>query len=405
MESSVSKWIRIGLVNLTIVAFLGSILRYKIAFSLPFIQQKYLLHGHSHFAFAGWVTQLLMLLVLLDLSKNIGIDLVKKHKRILYANLITAYGMLITFPIQGYGLFSISFSTASIVVFFWFSYVVFNEIKKCQKTLISFYWYKASLLLGILSSVGALTLAFFMATLHKDQNAYLLSVYGYLHFQYNGWFFFAVMGLISNKIESFGSNKVILKRIFWFFAFASVPSYFLSALWIEMPQWLYIIVVVSTLLQAWGLFDFIKIIKTLKNRFSIRDNTGNILMLLALIALCIKVLLQLFSTIPVLSQIAFGYRSIVIGYLHLMLLGVISLFIIGYLIHEKLINIDTLQKRGVGIFVGGVIFNQVLLMIQGVAGIQYVYIPFVNESLFGAAIIMLTGLFIFNYKNKFIIKQ
>jgi hypothetical protein len=161
----------------------------------------------------------------------------------------------------------------------------------------------------------------------------------------------------------------------------------------------------STLLQAWGLFDFIKIIKPLHNRFSIRDNAGNILLLLSLIALCIKVLLQLFSTIPILSQIAFGYRSIVIGYLHLMLLGVISLSIIGYLIHEKLINIDTLQKRGLGIFVGGVIINQVLLMIQGIAGMQYIFIPFVNESLFGAAIIMFTGLFLFNYKNKFIVKQ
>ena len=84
-----------------------------------------------------------------------------------------------------------------------------------------------------------------MATLHKDQNAYLLSVYGYLHFQYNGWFFFAVMGLITNKIEPLIPSKIVLKRIFWVFAFASVPGYFLSALWLELPNWLYIIVVLS----------------------------------------------------------------------------------------------------------------------------------------------------------------
>lgn len=405
MGSSISKWIRIGLINLTIVAFLGTVLRYKIAFSLPFVQQKHLLHGHSHFAFSGWVTEILMALLLLDLSRSIGIDLVNKYKSILYANLVCAYGMLITFPLQGYGLYSISFSSLSILIFYWFAYVIFQEIKQAHQSRISFYWYKASLLLGILSSVGAFALAFFMATLHKDQNAYLLSVYGYLHFQYNGWFFFAVMGLITNKIESDISSKIILKRIFWMFAFASVPGYFLSTLWLTIPNWLYFIVVLASILQVKGLFDFIKIIATQKQHFRIRSNAGNVLMLLALVALCIKVLLQLFSTIPLLSQMAFGYRSIVIGYLHLMLLGVISLSIIGYLLHEHLININSLQKKGLWIFVMGVIINQFLLMLQGVAGIQYIFIPFVNESLFGAALVMFSGLFILNYKSKNINNQ
>ena len=51
------KWIRICLLNLFLVALLGVVLRYKIAFSLPFIDQRNLLHAHSHFAFAGWISQ------------------------------------------------------------------------------------------------------------------------------------------------------------------------------------------------------------------------------------------------------------------------------------------------------------------------------------------------------------
>jgi hypothetical protein len=400
MESSVAKWIRVGLVNLTIVAFLGSVLRYKIAFSLPFIQQKYLLHGHSHFAFSGWVTQILMLLILVDLSKSLGLDLVKKYKNILYSNLIFAYGMLIAFPLQGYGFYSICFSTLSIFVFYWFAYVIFKEIRKSKLTRISFYWYKTSLLLAILSSIGAFALAFFMATLNKNQNAYLLSVYGYLHFQYNGWFFFSLMGLITNKMEAYISSKIIFKRIFWMFTLAILPSYFLSALWLEMPNWIYYIIVISAILQTWGLFNFIKTITAQKQHFSIRSNVGNILFLLALIALCIKVLLQLFSTIPLLSQIAFGYRSIVIGYLHLMLLGVISLSIIGCLLHDHLMDINSLQKKGLWFFVGGVIINQFLLMLQGLAGMLYIFIPFVNESLFGAALVMFSGLFVFNFTRE-----
>ena len=45
-------------------------------------------------------------------------------------------------------------------------------------------------------------------------------------------------------------------------------------------------------------------------------------------ALSAKFLLQLGSTIPALSQLGFGFRPIVIAYLHLVLLAVISLFLL-----------------------------------------------------------------------------
>src|SRR3954469_18815870 len=97
----VIRWLRISFLNLLIVACLGVILRYKIAFSLPFINQGYLLHGHSHFAFAGWVTQALMVLLVAYLGDQGLENIFKKYRFLLYANLVTAYGMLVTFPIQG----------------------------------------------------------------------------------------------------------------------------------------------------------------------------------------------------------------------------------------------------------------------------------------------------------------
>ncbi len=85
-----------------LVALLGVTLRYKIAFSLPFIDQQNLLHGHSHFAFAGWVTQALMTLLIGYLSeKTSGRIIFPKYRWILYFNAITAYGMLISFPSPG----------------------------------------------------------------------------------------------------------------------------------------------------------------------------------------------------------------------------------------------------------------------------------------------------------------
>src|SRR3954468_12581724 len=113
-QQSSRKWMSIALFNLMLVAILGVIMRYKIAYSLPFVEQKYVLHAHSHFAFGGWITQALMSLMVASISKQVNKNYFKKYRFILIANLVTSYGMLVSFIYQGYALFSIIFSTLSI---------------------------------------------------------------------------------------------------------------------------------------------------------------------------------------------------------------------------------------------------------------------------------------------------
>lgn len=45
-------WLRFSVINLLIVALLGTLMRYKIGFEFPFFNQKNIQHSHSHFAFA-----------------------------------------------------------------------------------------------------------------------------------------------------------------------------------------------------------------------------------------------------------------------------------------------------------------------------------------------------------------
>jgi len=56
-------WINVALVNLVIVAGLGLLLRAKILFPLPLVDFRNTLHGHSHFAFSGWATLALLVLM------------------------------------------------------------------------------------------------------------------------------------------------------------------------------------------------------------------------------------------------------------------------------------------------------------------------------------------------------
>ncbi len=396
MHAPLKRFTKIALLNLLIVSFIGVILRYKIAFSLPFIDQKHLLHGHSHFAFAGWVTHALMVLLVAYLAAQKDKSIYKRYRWVIIANLIAAYGMLISFPLQGYGLFSIFFSNISIAVSYVFAVMFWKDLNTLSIKKVGHSWVKAALLFNVLSSLGAFSLAFMMVTKNLHQNWYLASVYFFLHFQYNGWFLFTCLGLATDKF--FGNlSTVILKRIFWLFALACVPAYVLSALWLPIPKWAYIVVVLAAFSQMAGWIIFVQQIK--KQLFEIKivlNKTAQWLLLLSALALSIKLFLQLGSTIPSLSVLAFGFRPIVIGYLHLILLGVITMFLLGFFIAEKQIALNPLTITGTGVFAGGIIINEILLMIQGIAAMTYTPVPLINELLLLAACVLFAGIIFLN---------
>ena len=393
MSRSLSRYLKIAFLNLLVVAFLGVLMRYKILYSLPFIDQKNLLHGHSHFAFSGWITQTLMVLLVAYLSKATGKDEFISYKKLLLANLITAYGMLIAFPIQGYGMVSIFFSTLSVFISYIFAFFFWKDLNKIENQNVAHYWFKAGLLLNVFSSIGTFGLAFMMANKIADQTWYLAAVYFYLHFQYNGWFFFTCMGLfyVILPTKIIATNK--LKRIFWLFALASVPAYFLSTLWMSLPLWVYILVVLASFIQVIAWIVFVRVLFTSRN-IIITTISKEVKWLFGLsaVALTIKLLLQLSSTIPYLSQLAFGFRSIVIAYLHLVLLGVITIFLLGYIFTLNVLTVKKTTVYGVIIFVIGIFLNELMLMLQGVASFSYTIIPYTNELLLSFALMMFSGI-------------
>jgi len=392
MAFPIPRWLKIALINLLIVATIGVVLRYKILYPLPFVDQKHLLHGHSHFAFAGWITQAIMILLVAYLVNRSGIEMYKRYRWLLYANLFTAYGMLIAFPIEGYGLYSIIFSTASVLVSYAFAVYYWKDLNKQAKDQTIHGWFKAAVFFNAFSSLGVFALTLMMVSNVNHATWYLAAEYFYLHFQYNGWFFFACMGLFTAFISRFVDATNAFRKIFKLFVFASVPAYFLSTLWMPLPLWVYILVILSALAQVAGWIWLVRIIKInwpiLKNNF---PASAKYILAFSGIALTAKLLLQLGSTFPGLNDLAFGFRPIVIGYLHLVLLGVITLFLLGHMFAEKYFIETKPAITGVFVFSGAVIVNELLLMVQGVAAITYTAIPYINELLLGAATLLFTG--------------
>lgn len=391
------KWINLTIFSLLLVAVLGVLLRYKITFSLPIINQKFLQHSHSHFAMTGWVTQMIMIFLAHNVSSLFSENHFKKYNFILYFNLASAYGMLISFLFQGYGAVSIFFSTCSIIAIIYFGIQLWNDMSRSPIKLPGFRWFKASFVFAILSTFGIIMLVYLMISKNRDINIQQATTYYFLHFQYNGFFIFACFGLLFNALHE---KKIKLQNshiFFWVYAISTTISYFLSTLWMHFPLGIYLIVAASgiALLAGW-----LWLAGTLRKHLPalIKGVSPHAKWLFSLSALAytIKVILQTGSIVPSLNNMAFGYRPIVIGYLHLVFLAVISIFILGYLLHKQYINYNRLLWAGMIIFIAGIILNEIALMLQGLAAMSYNVIPFINEGLFVITVIMLAGTVLLN---------
>lgn len=393
MVFNYKKWLNIALINLLLVTLLGVIMRYKIGFDFPYLHQKHLQHAHSHFAFSGWIGHTLMVLLIRFLAIKTPQFYFKKYEKLLWVNLISSYGMLLFFTLQGYASLSIFFSTLSIVVAYYFAILFWRDSQKLNS--IAVHWFKGALFFNVISSLGTFALAYMMMSKNIHQELYLAAIYYYLHFQYNGWFFFVCAGLLMDYMNSKGIYFSKNKLWFRLFFTACIPAYFLSVLWLKLPVSVFVLTVLSAFVQLVVWLLFLQQIKKYKN-IIVNDNNRilrNLYWFLGF-AISVKLLLQLGSTIPEVSHFAFGFRPIVIAYLHLVLLAIISLYLLFYIYNNTLLPLSNSALQGLVVFFLGVLLNELVLGLQGVLSLAYIPIPYVNEILFGIALMLLSGIFL-----------
>lgn len=392
MPEKTNSWVRIALFNLFLVAILGAIMRYKIGFALPWFDQKYLQEAHSHFAFAGWITHTLYVLLIRVFRSGLPRINEVVYRRLIMANLFSAYGMLLSFPFQGYGPVSLAFSTLSVLTGYAFSWYALKDAGRLAADHPGKNWIKAAIWFGLLSTAGTMVLSWMMASHHFNQNIYLGSIYFYLHFQYNGWFLFACIGIFMDRIKEFNPDRKSIQLSFLLFALAGIPAFFLSTLWANLPSWLYALVVVAAIAQVVGWWLLVNVIR--KNIVHLKTAFNRMVLLLFLIvalALSLKLILQLGSTIPGISKLAFGFRPIVIAYLHLVLLLIISVFLLAFMYGTGLIRTNKMARYALITFAGGAILNESVLAVQGIFSFSYTVVPLANEILFGIAVLLMSA--------------
>jgi hypothetical protein len=171
------------------------------------------------------------------------------------------------------------------------------------------------------------------------------------------------------------------------------PTYFLSILWLKLPKTLHWIANISGILQLLVLFYFIQLYPVLKKNISLKiTKTSKYLWIMASIAFIIKIVLQMLSIIPYLSHFAFGFRPVVIGYLHLSFVGIISFFILGYINEILRPTHKHVDGGGIVVFAIGFLIQEIVLMLQGLEAMEIEPFPHANIILFVCAALMAIGL-------------
>jgi hypothetical protein len=338
----------LAVVNFIVLSFWGLALRYMQLADLPFNYQ-FLLHAHSHFAFSGWMFLTIAYLVARICCAG---QLSAGFRNLLLMAQVSAWGMLVSFSLQGYKAVAISFSTLFVLAGFRFAYLVFRSpVFRARVNAPARLLIHSALVFLCVSALGPFTLGPLAALGLKASPWYQDAIYFYLHFQMNGFMELSALGLFAATLplNSFRHND---RRWFRLFIISALPLYFIFTLWARPGP-------LVGMLAAFG--AALNLLSWLVILFRFRNYGGflSFLQKAALLALTIKCVLQLAICVPGIGDWTFLNRNLIIGYIHLLTLGIVMPLLIA-----QLGGINVLRT---GAFFSGLKFAYVILVVTYLA--------------------------------------
>ncbi|MFH6957584.1 hypothetical protein ACHRV1_09260 [Flavobacterium aquidurense] len=388
--SSQKSWLICCFFNFLTASLIGLLMRFVYLFPLE-INYGFLLHAHSHVAMLGWAYLMIYVLIV-----RFFIPIEKRRKPVynwlFWGTQFSVVGMMITFPVQGYALFSIIFSTMHIVLSYVFCRLVWKDIAK-EKTPAAMLL-RTSVLFMVFSTFGVWCLGPAVSMLGKQSIFYQIAIQFFLHFQFNGWFLFAVLALFLRQFE----DKINKKSFSIFFTLLIIATFLTIAFpvsWFVKCNFLSWINACGVILQLIAFVFFYKMLQPESGQLKAGlDTTAKMVYGLALCSLLMKIGVQLLVLIPNLAEVSHQVRNFVIGFIHLTSLGVITGFLLGVLLQNKLLSHQSqLLRTGIKSFIFGFIVTEIFLFLQG----SFIY--FRNEALFGyregifgASVLIVAGL-------------
>lgn len=376
--------------------------------AVAFIPYTHLLHAHSHVAVLGWT--FFGVFIIFVALMNAGNSRFVSSLTILL--LLVTFAMFIAFLAQGYALYSIIFSTLHIFLEYAVAYFIITNVRKNKqipKTARLFMY--GSVVMLIISSIGPFALGGIASQGLRDSPIFEMAIYFYLHFQYNGWLYLILIGmflLILHRRNIKYSEK-LMTYSFWFYFIALFPSFFLSILWYGFGTLGIVLAAVGAIGQLIGVTLFIvTIIRTSTRLNKIFSHIITYHIYGVLILLALKSLMELGLINPSFGEVIYDTRSVVIAYLHLTLLGFISIFMLTQFYLTDLLNVrHPFVKFGLAVFIIGFALNELVLFFAalfswlnlGTFSGQNIILLFANICLL-MAIVIIWGSVLFKDKDK-----
>ena len=388
-KSSFEKMLRVAMIWLIIAGVIGFLMRLAFVYDLPpWIEYKHLLHTHSHLAMMGWLYSALFILILkvFNLSH-------KKYITLFWLTQVTSLGMCIFFPIQGYGGGSIFFTTCHMILSYLFAYMVIKD----KKVSISGNWnypvlfLHTALLLMVLSTIGTWALGVMMATSMKGSPLYYASIQFFLHFQFNGWYIFGTLAIFLKVWydHNFIDRPSKIRYGYWLLLISCFLTYALSITWSTPENFIFYINSLGVFVQLIALYfiyqfairNFSKQIQSLPSRVK-----G--LLFFSLFCIAFKILIQSLVAIPALAVVSYTLKNFIIGFIHLLMLGGITSFIMAMIPMQLGFQYDKL-KHGITLFLVGFVASEILLFVQGIMlWFKQGFIPYYYHALATASVLM-----------------
>ena len=384
---------RIALYFFAAIAFLGLLLRLAPVKDLG-IPYSNILHAHSHVAFLGWLHGAFIAFISFIFLKD---KLQTKQFKWLYGfTIFNVAGIYIAFLIQGYKLFSILFLSLFLIATYWFLSYFFKNKQDVALYPATFRFVRAGLWLQFLSSISPWSLGIIIKKLGKQSDFYKFDIFYYLHFQYNGWFLFALIGLTLYLLERRGITLPVSK-VNWLYKLmltAVFFGYFSNTLWAK-PGWFYnVLALIGGAAEIGAFFVLLLILKRYHHylQHTVSSFTYNIL-ILVLATFMIKTVLQFMGSFPYYADLSYSIRDFIIGYLHLIMLGIFTPFL---LVLASEMNFIQLKKSYFYIFYSGFLITESIIFIRAVLQWFKVSIPTttINWILFIFTLWMATGIWL-----------
>ena len=390
-----SKWVIVAFANFSIGSLMGLLLRSSALIDMPWLNFRHMTHAHSHAAMMGWLYLAIFALVM-HFFLSVEERKKKKYQRVFIALQIAVIGMMASFPSQGYGAVSISFSALHLFGSYAFLTFVWKNAKSENRHPIILL--KTAIVLMMLSTLGVYALGPVTAKIGRLTDAYNLCIQFFLHFQFQGWFVFAIAALFMQQLSKAGypnEKRPHSVRFTFLLLTAALGMMALpAAQYLHLPE-LLPFNAIGSLAQLIAAILFLGFLLPFRKKFNQQPNWVKVCACIALASIVLKAIGQAVLSWPEIALVPLNIRPMVIGFIHLLMLGMITGYLMMVLLQTNILSASKpLFRNSAFVLFSGLVLTEAFLLAQGISiwtgfGAWSLY----NEALFAGSLLLFVGVF------------